>query len=173
MGELITAAQQGDPRALSELYQANFAWLYRYVRFRVSGDASAEDVCSEIFTKAFENIAKFRAKSSFKTWLFSIARNELANWYRKEKPYLPLETEVEAQHDDEGDETPESYPELEFVMAELSDRYREVLELRFLSGLSIKETAEVLEMKTNAVKVLQHRALKSAQQLAEKHYGKD
>ncbi|KXK26954.1 MAG: RNA polymerase sigma factor SigY [candidate division WS6 bacterium OLB20] len=66
MQELIHAAQKGDPRALSELYKANFAWLYRYVRFRVTNDASAEDVCSEIFTKAFENIARFRAQSSFK-----------------------------------------------------------------------------------------------------------
>lgn len=68
--------------------------------------------------------------------------------------------------EDREDDPERSYPELTSVLARLTDRYRQVLELRFLSGLTLKETAEALDMKTNAVKVLQHRALKRAQQLA-------
>lgn len=166
MKDQIAAAQQGDPRALSALYRDNFPWLYRYVRGRVAGNAAAEDVCSEIFTKAFENIAKFRAKSSFKTWLFSISRNELANWHRKEQPLVPLETELPEK---KTEKSSTDYSELNRILKQMKDRYREVLELRYISGLSIKETAEVLKLKPGAVKVLQHRAVKQAKQLAERN----
>ncbi|KXK08069.1 MAG: RNA polymerase sigma factor [Candidatus Dojkabacteria bacterium] len=165
MIDLISSAKSGDKQALAELYRANIVWLYSYIRFRVDSNSAAEDICSEVFVKAFTNIAKFRAESSFKTWLFAITRNELAKYYKNESRYVHLPEGHEDYRVEESGTIKSDY-RLQSIMTKLNNRYRTILELIYLSRFSLQEAAESMGIKTNTAKVLHHRALKSAQKIA-------
>ncbi|MFQ5492929.1 MAG: RNA polymerase sigma factor [Candidatus Dojkabacteria bacterium] len=172
--DLIKAAKKNDETAIALLYKANFDWLYRFVRSRVDGDETAEDITADAFYNAFANISKFRAKSTFKTWIYTIARNEVTGWYRRKDKTISLSFEPE------GYEHRERHPEdhnlqeadnsgveklVKKILGQMKDRYREVLELRYISRLSVKETALAMEISENNAKVLQNRALAKARKI--------
>lgn len=166
--EFVKLAKNGDKQAIEGLYTMHFDWLYRFIRAKVDSNEAAEDICADAFVQAFENIAKFRAESTFKTWLYSIARNELKSWYKSRSRKAPLEFEVKAKEDEYDEVKMEENEKLVgVILDELKDNYREVLELRFISNLTIKETAETLGITENNVKVIQNRAIKQAQKKVE------
>jgi RNA polymerase sigma-70 factor, ECF subfamily len=91
--EIVQKAKLGNKDALEKLYTENFKGLYVYVRHRISNDYTAEDIVSESFVKAFESIKSFKGESSFKTWVYTIARNKIIDWYRKKGKEISLQEE--------------------------------------------------------------------------------
>ncbi len=165
--ELIGKAKKGNKSALEKLYTENFKGLYTYVRHKVDHDYRAEDIVSESFIKAFENIKKFKGESSFKTWIYTIARNKIIDWYRTRGNEISLNEElIEGKANTYL--SSQSEKQIRLIFSKLKQSYREVLELRFLSNLNVSETAEVLKIKENNVKVLQHRAIDAARKIADK-----
>lgn len=175
---LIEKAKEKDPNAISELYDQNIKTIYRFVLYKTNHKEIAEDLTSEVFVRAFEKIATFKGNSSFKTWLYVIAKNLIIEWYRnKEKTteliYEPDGTQsLEAEIDEESRnlklETCNSKEELLIgkIFNNLdNDKYKKVLELRFLLNYTIKETAEELKISEGNVKVIQNRALKKAKSI--------
>lgn len=159
--ELIRLAKKRDKQAIQILYKSTFKSLYRYIRYKVDLDVVAEDICSEAFVRAFEKIESFRGESSFKTWLYSIARNLIKDWYKDNSKTTQVNHEL-AEKVEKNNVSDIQIELLTKVLTNLSDRYREVLELRFISKLSLKEVASIMETTTGNVKVLQNRAIKSA-----------
>ena len=161
-------AASKEKKLLKDLYEANFDSLYRYIRFKVNSDAIAEDICSEAFVRAFENFQNFRKESSFKTWLYTIARNLIIDWYKeKEKKTSYTEDIGLSRSDDPEFENTKNEAIVRKLIGSLKENYQKVLELRFISRLTIKETAEVLGISVNNVKVTQLRALKKARKTAD------
>src|SRR6185295_17272430 len=79
---LIEAAQQ-DPQRFGDLYEANFARVYAFIVRRVHDRSQAEDLTSEVFHHALENLSRFEWRGvPFAVWLYRIAANTIADSWR-------------------------------------------------------------------------------------------
>lgn len=165
-----------DPKshtaAFEELYQRMHTSVYRFVRTRVSDHAEAEDLTSQTFLQAMPWYDETRSQGESRSWIFQIARNVMGDHWRKRYrygPLIPLTDELVARRLDEQVGTERSNTNTEIrartVLERLPDRYRRVLELRFLQGASLKETADALTITVANAKVLQYRALRRAAEL--------
>src|SRR6266498_4338075 len=89
---LVDQAKSGDPEAFARLYDTYVERVTRYIYFRVSEESDMEDLVSQVFLKAWENLDRYRMGSSpFLAWLYTIAKNLVIDHYRTKKHTLPLE----------------------------------------------------------------------------------
>lgn len=169
---LIEHAQGGDNAAFGQLYQHYVDDVFAYVQMRVRNIAIAEDLTQDIFMNAFRAIASFQWHGSFAPWLLRCAHNRVANHWRTqgrrpEQVALPSEDDAErpmpelAGSDDTFADIDVRLgaEQVESAMTGLTDLQQQVIALRFGAGLSLAETAEIMERSQNAVKNLQHNAL--------------
>jgi len=165
-GVLVKQAQQ-DISRFTELYQRYMTRVYRYAMGRVGNEADAQDITSQTFIAAMENIHKFRGNSLFSTWLLGIARHKVADLYRRRRPEQDLETAVTLPdtHDDK-DELVSQHLQIEQVSQKLRtlapDR-AEVLSLRLFGGLEVSEIAQLMGKQESAVRMLVFRGLRDLQ----------
>ena len=163
--KLVALARQGDPDAFGDLYELYLEEVFRYVRYRINHDLDAEDLTEQIFLKAWAGLAGYRGDVPFKSWIYSIARNAVVDHYRAHKAELPLQERAlrldRNNHPEESALTQESAELLAEAISRQSALHQDVLILRFINGLSTEETARILERSAGAIRVLQHRALKS------------
>jgi RNA polymerase sigma-70 factor (ECF subfamily) len=164
---LVEAAQQGDAAAFGALYDRYVNVVHRYVAFRVGDRAVAEDLTSETFVRALRRISSVSYRGrDIGAWFVTIARNLILD-YVKSGRYRFEVSAAEPREPPQTGETPETAvlagqvsDELMRCVAELGPDQRECVALRFLSGLSVAETAEVMGRGEGAVKALQHRAVR-------------
>ncbi len=168
--ELIMEAVAGEEEAFIQLYHQHVSSLYRFVFSKVNNQQDAEDLTSETFFHALKSLASFSGKSTFKNWLYGIAKHLILAKYRERYNESTVELDENAAFEEL--KTNEGSPEhdqkvhvLDKILASLPENYRNVLELRFLKGYSVLETAKELGISEENAKVLQHRALKKANQL--------
>ena len=156
---LIEAAQR-DPARFVDLYERHFPRIYAYVARRVSSRAEAEDVTSDVFEQALTNLRTFEWRGvPFIAWLFRIAANALADrWRQASRDSHELPPEVPDRR--EAVEI-ERRAMIIQVVNRLPDAQRQVIEMRFVDGRSIREIAAALERSEGAVKQLQLRALEN------------
>ena len=168
MESLVRAAQGGDQVAFGQIYEQFFERVYRYVAARVGLGADAEDLTQEVFLKAMGSIERFELRGRpFAAWLFRIAHNLVVDRYRKVTvagPVLPLESIMHVR----GGANVEAsallaldVEQLRRALGQVTDLQRQVVFLRFIAGLSLAETASVMRRNENAVKALQHSALRA------------
>ena len=172
--EIVARAQAGDADAFGQLYDRYVDVVYRYVHYRVSSTALAEDLTSETFLRALRRISSYTWQGrDFGAWLVTIARNLIADHYKSGRYRLEVATSdlVEAGAD-QREEGPEnevlagltSAALLEAVK-QLNSEQQECIALRFLQGLSVAETAQIMGKNEGAIKALQYRAVKSLSRL--------
>ena len=164
--ELIALAQRGNEEAIGALYDAHCQGVFRYFKARAGDQATAEDLTGEVFRRMLTGLPQYRAMDlPFRAWLFRIAHNLLIDHYRRESDHalVPLQ-EAENVSADEID--PASAVEQKLTMedahralSDLEPSQRDVLALRFLSELSLKETAFAMGRTEDAIKALQRRGL--------------
>jgi RNA polymerase sigma-70 factor (ECF subfamily) len=170
--ELVAAAKHGDRAALERLLERHQATVYRFGMRMCRAEEDAKDVLQETLIAAARNLPEFRGASSISTWLYSIARSFCIKHRRRSK-FAPetiesLDTsgpaEMLAQVPDPA-RTPDEALDgrrleavLEDAIGALEPKYREVLVLRDVEGLSAAEVAEVLSLSVEAVKSRLHRA---------------
>src|SRR3990170_2078041 len=120
----------------------------------------------EVFTRMLAALPRYQPTATpFRAWLYRIAHNLVVDHYRKEggRTFLSLD-QAEAQSDEAGDlnlivEWNLTIEQVHHALARLDEAQREVVSLRFLSGLSLQEVAAALEKSEGAIKALQHRGL--------------
>ncbi len=166
---LVISAQEGASDAFARLYDAYVGRIYRFVYFRVSDDAMAEDITSEVFMKAWESLDRYYARGApFIAWLYRIAHNLVVDHYRNLRPTAPLETAFgqptlspDGTEDgpDERLERQEKMEQLRSSLQHLTEEQQQVLVLKFIEGLSTAEVAEQVGKSQGAVRALQMRAL--------------
>lgn len=175
--ELVAEAQAGDYRALSTLYDRHFTKLYRFIYRHVNHIHDAEDLTSEVMLRMVAKLPTYRRQSLFTTWLYGIARHAIADFWRK---HYRVREELIADYAAVGadgapidivpetDRDPAEQLRRKAVQAldQLPANYRLVLQHRFFDQQSLAETAAAMKMTVSNVKVLQHRALKKAAELA-------
>ncbi|GIS68709.1 MAG: DNA-directed RNA polymerase sigma-70 factor [Chloroflexota bacterium] len=171
----VVLAQKGESSAFEALYDHFYDQIFRYIAFKTSDSLIAEDLTEDVFLRMLESIRKFKPQGHpFSSWLFRIAHNRVIDHYRKRgrDKNVPLDTILTTVG--ESQSTLDTYVETKLAMREvnqamenLTDLQREVLNLRFAGGLSIKETAEAVNRNENSVKALQHSAVKKLRVLLE------
>jgi RNA polymerase sigma-70 factor (ECF subfamily) len=144
--------------------------VYRFLYSRVGNREDAEDLTSETFLAAARHLDTRRSEASIARWLFTVARTRLADHWRRHYrkgaaiPFDELHMEI-MPHDLDPVPSEETDQLVTEILHALPERYRRVLELRFLRGYSVNETAQELAMTPENAKVLQHRALARADKL--------
>ena len=167
---LIIRAQQGDAEAVAQLYEAHAPAIYRYVYFRVRDRQAAEDITADVFVRMVEALPHFEYRGvPFAAWLFRVAHDRVVDHHRRAglRRAEPLpDTLVDGTADTEGAalET-QSNAALVDRLSDLTDEQQAVLQLRFMEGYSLDQTAAALEKTPGAIKSLQHRALRQLARL--------
>src|SRR5687768_22258 len=172
---LLDRAGQGDERALARLYQAQVDGLYAFVFYRVGRDpALAEDVVQETFTQALTKAGDYDPeRGSMQSWLCTLSRNVIRDHLRQHR----RSTELAAAWDriDESlaqifsalDQVPltdeviardETRDLVNMTIANLPEKYREVLHAKYVEGTSLSEMARKMELSEDAIKSLLARA---------------
>ena len=155
---LIEAAQ-ADPARFADLYERHFHRVYAYVIRRAGSRAEAEDITSAVFERALVNLPRFEWRGvPLVAWLFRIAANALADRRKQqardadERPPVP----------DGGESAAIERRAMLFQLVDrLPDVQRQVIEMRFVDGRSIREIATALARSEGAIKQLQLRALEN------------
>ena len=160
-----------DPRAFDALYRKYVAQVYSFALYELRNPHAAEDVTAQVFLRALAGLPRFREQtdgpdSSFRVWLFQIARNALSNEKRRVRrhPTSPIELALEYPATDDVQATAGNRFELERVWQHIeqlpADR-RRALVLRFVNEMSTREIGEILGKSEGATRVLIHRSLQS------------
>lgn len=171
---LVKRVCDGEREAFYELVRPYERMVYATAISVVKNPADAEEVCQEAVLKAFSHLSSFRAEAKFSTWLLQITYNEARMKLRKARPHL-YESIDDQEQNEEGDFWPKDYADWRPIPSELleqneirqavqnainsiSPSYREVLVLRDVQQLSIKETSTILGISEPNVKTRLHRA---------------
>lgn len=168
--ELIKKAKK-DPEIFGELYDKHYPKIFGYVLKRVANLEIAQDVTSETFFKALKNLWRFRWRNiPFSAWLYRIANNEIANFFRKRKyklislekisdPVAISNPSIEILKAEQELKKHQDFIEIQKEISKLQIKYQEVITLRFFEKKKIKEIAEILGKKEGTIKSLLHRGL--------------
>jgi len=161
---LIQRAQERDPVALTQLYEANFDRIYRYIAMKIGDRMEAEDLTQQVFLNAVQSIGSYKWKGMpFSSWLYRIAHNQIVDYFRRKakRPTVTLD-----DTDPPGGDDPQRTTEVKLTMEELAlatqkltESQREVISLRFGGQLSIAEVARTMGKSEGAIKALQHSAV--------------
>lgn len=151
----------------NKYYEEHMPQVYGYVYMRTNKNkALAEDIVSEIFLKAIENFEQYSgAKGTFKSWIFQITKNYLIDYFRSNKNKAsnsiddlanelrdPSDTKQAAQEEIEKEIIKEA-------IETLPDNKKELILLRYFSGYSYEEIAEITKDNENNIRVVIHRTL--------------
>jgi RNA polymerase sigma-70 factor (ECF subfamily) len=164
--QLIRSAVGGDSSAFGSLYDRYQPAIYRFIVVKVGSREEAEDITHHVFLSAWQKVGTYKHQGHpFSSWLYQIARNMVIDHYRSKRDDISLD-----KLDPESSIIPAVAQsdlsmklQLEKVHAaikELKPDYQDVIILRFVEDLPLKETAAILKKSEGAVKLAQHRAIK-------------
>jgi RNA polymerase sigma-70 factor (ECF subfamily) len=170
--ELVQAYLDGEEDILPYLIKRHIKAVYNFAHSFTSDEAIAEDITQEVFVKVWKKLKSYNPKYSFKTWLFTIARNTAFDYLRKKKDLNFSDFETvdgsNALTDNLTDEAVSAEEDLikieniEYVRQGISKvplLYREVLILRYNHDLSLDEISTVLKRPLETVKSQYRRGL--------------
>jgi RNA polymerase sigma-70 factor (ECF subfamily) len=169
--KIIREAIRGKSSAFGSLYDHYQPMIYRFVFVKVGRREDAEDITHQVFLSAWQNIDGYKPMGHpFSSWLYQIARNQVIDHYRSKR----IETSLE-KIDPELFVMPATMHfdltqklELEKVrmaIAKLKPDYQDVIILRFIEDLPLKEVGISIGKTEGAVKLMQHRAMKELKEL--------
>lgn len=161
-----------DPEAYAELYDTYVKQIYRFVYFKVSTHEEAEDITSEVFLKAWHYIQEKKEIKSFSGLLYRIARNAIIDVYRAKagKPETPLIEDIDVGDGGKWFSDISTKVEADKVIEaikKLKQEYQEVITLRYVDELDIREIAEIIGKGSVATRVTLHRALTKLKKIIE------
>jgi len=160
-----------DPPAFERLYRKYVAQVYNFALYELRDRHAAEDVTAQVFLRALAGLPRFREQaeppeSSFRTWLFQIARNTISNEHRRARRHPASPLDLAFDHPAPTDvqlaalvraEVARAWEAIERLPA---DR-RRALVLRFVNEMSTREIGQVLGRSEGATRVLIHRSLQA------------
>jgi len=184
---LIERLRAGDNAAFDELVRVAGGRMLAVGRRMMNREEDAQDAVQEAFLSAFKSLSRFDGRSQLTTWLHRITVNACLMKLRSQRrrperaieDFLP--TFVEDGHQTrqaaawkpnaaDGIEQGETRELVRAKINELPEQYRVILMLRDIEELSTEETAQALEMTTNAVKTRLHRARQALRTLLDPHF---
>ncbi len=165
--EIVEKIGSSAAVTFAELYEQYLPKVFRYMSYRIADTALAEDLTSTVFEKALTKFKSFNAgKASFATWIFTIARNTLTDYYRvnRSKQTVPLEdpftTRGPESSPEEESERAEDLRTLNLCLGELSAPEREIISLKFGAEMTNRQIAGMLALTESNVGVIIYRAVR-------------
>jgi RNA polymerase sigma-70 factor, ECF subfamily len=191
---LLANLRRKDKDAFIYLYDSYLDKVYRFIYFKVGNKEEAEDITSSVFLKVWNCVQEgnIQEQNSIKPFLYTIARNLVIDHYRKSSNRMTASLDSRSDDEYEISESEISYIkdnpeimdeknnladsidkgfELEIVMKkllELKDEYREVIILRYIDELSVKEISDIINKPKGNTRVLLHRAMKALKDIMSK-----
>ncbi|HEX9697498.1 MAG TPA: sigma-70 family RNA polymerase sigma factor [Actinomycetota bacterium] len=173
---LVDRARDGDHEAFASLYDRYVERVYRFIVYRVGGDAAlAEDITSEVFLRALRKIKGFTWQGrDVGAWFLTIARNLVLDHFKSGRHRLESVGFEAPQAGGVGDEVVDaedealsriSHGDLYKAISRLGNEQQEVIYWRFLQGYSVNEAAAAMGKSDGAIKALQYRAVKALYKL--------
>lgn len=153
---------------IGALYRDHAAAVWRYARARLPSEADAEDVTSEVFTRAMRSLDRFDPEKGTETaWIIGIARHAVADWWRRRRPEDPSpsvrdpasEINAWSDHPAEHAERADAATGLLRHLVVLSEREQEAVALRFGAELSSPEIGAAMGISPTAARMLVHRGV--------------
>lgn len=155
-----------DQNSFTELYNYYFQRIYNYVHYRVSDFSDTDDIVSQIFEKLFSKYGYYQTeKASLSTWIFTIARNTITDYYRSKSrtriTYLETTVEILDFKQDPCDVAAfnETQKKLLNALTTLSRRESDIIALKFWSGFSNREIAKLTGISESNTGVILFRAM--------------
>lgn len=163
----------GDTSAMTEIYERYVDKVYRLAYSKLQDHHDAQDVTSSVFLKLCTYLQQFKGNSKLSTWIFAVSSNACIDYIRRRKPQDSLDREVAGK---EGEPMGRQYadtapgPEEEAenedfriymmrLLQQLPDMQRQILELRFVIGMSYQEISDELGIEMGTVKSRINRAV--------------
>ena len=172
--------QRAEPRGLhlvgqdvyadwEAVYRDNVGRIHRLMYAKVGNRPDAEDLTTEVFLTALKPLRVTASVGEVRSYLLATARTVLADYWRRTlgREVTTLDEELGISTTEPAPENPTAPARAAAILAALPERYRRILELRFLGACSLREAAEELGVTVGNAKVLQHRALRQAATVAE------
>src|ERR1700680_4867461 len=146
------------------VYRDNVDRLYRLMFSRVGNRPDAEDLTAEVFRVALPPLRLSASAPEVRAYLFVTAQTVLANHWKRRFgiEVTALDADVEVEWSEESGAESQAPAQVTKILTGLPDRYRHILELRFLQSMSLQEAARAMGVSVGNAKVLQHRALRLA-----------
>jgi RNA polymerase sigma-70 factor (ECF subfamily) len=185
----VERARRGDFEAMQSLLEKYERRIFSVARRIVKRHQDAEEVTQQTFLTVLEHLGEFREESQFRTWLLRIAANHALALLRKRSVRTALSLDAADLNDSREDmphpdyiavwdETPEKLALrqetkelLDAALDDLDEKYRVAFILRDIEGLSTRETAEIMEITPEAVKVRLLRARLMLRERLTRHFG--
>ncbi|HUC31380.1 MAG TPA: sigma-70 family RNA polymerase sigma factor [Candidatus Paceibacterota bacterium] len=164
--KLIRSAVGGDSSAFGSLYDHYQPAIYRFVVIKVGSREEAEDITHHVFLSAWQKVGTYKHRGHpFSSWLYQIARNMVIDHYRSRKDDISLdkidpESSIIPAVAQADLSTKLQLEKVHRAIAELKPDYQDVIILRFIEDLPLKDTAAILKKSEGAVKLAQHRAIR-------------
>ena len=153
-----------------KIYRDYYGKVYGHIFSKVSNRRDAEDLAGDVFAKIYSKLDTFdKSKAALSTWIYTITRNTLADYFRTRKVLaeIPEDMEDEASAEDEVCNA-EMLEVLANALEALEKRERDIIILHYYSGKTRKEIAEKLSISYTYVKVLHNKALGEIRRYFEK-----
>ncbi len=153
------------PDEYDEIYKKYSTDVFNFIWYRVGHDKElAEDLMQEVFVRAFAKLKKFQNRGySYRTYLLTIAKNVLVNYFKKKKPILGLDEyediPIEITQDQESNKKIEA-GNLWRAVQDLSHTERDVILMHYKNEMPTKDIGRVIGKSTNAIKIILSRSRK-------------
>ena len=170
--QLIRQYLDGDKKNFEEIVERYLKIIYNFVYRLIGNEKNAEDITQEIFLRVWKNIKKFDTKKSFKTWIFTIAKNASIDYLRKRKDIIMstfdnedggnvvLDNIIDEElKPDEIFALAKDKKTVELAMDKISIVQKEIIVLKYMNEMSLFEIAEIMDIPLNTVKSHHRRAL--------------
>jgi RNA polymerase sigma factor (sigma-70 family) len=171
---LITKAKDGDREALNTLISSYWQPIYRLIYSKLGNEDDAKELTQDTFMKAFRSLPQYKILDvPFKSYLGRIAINSVTDFWRK-NGRTPQSVNIDDYHGAilDGRENPEEYTlrlegqeQMANLVESLPEEQRQVVKLRVILGISIREAALQLHKTEPAIKMLQQRALQNLRKM--------
>lgn len=145
----------------AEIYEQYQNKVLRYLCAKVNDSYLAEDLCADVFLKVYEKLDTFdETKASLSTWIFTVARNTLTDYFRTRRVHeeIPEELRDDSCVEDEvcNEETLETLAD---ALESLDERERDIIILHYYQGMTLTVIAQRIGISYAYVKVLHNKAL--------------
>ena len=175
LSSLVSLAREGDRKAYGKIFRLCYKDIYDYVSRRVGNREDVEDLVMQVFAKGLVAVAGYEERGySVKAWLYRIAHNAVVDHWRSSGTTVGSEDLPETASDVDVEGLIASRDELDGLYKELVSlptAQAEVLVLRFIEDMSVREAAMILDKKEVTIRALQFKGInnlrKRMQELAD------
>lgn len=166
MEQIVEEMLAGEKGAVTRFYREYSPYIKAYLTQKMPSQQDTQEMLQDVFMSAIESLPLFRGQSSLKTWLYSIARHEVADFYRKRyvrrivEKTTPLFDDVVSMMSTPEFEMKKNKIRNKFYGAykELSKQHQDIISYRYELGMSVKEIAKRMEMSVKATESMLYRA---------------